>query len=70
MLETAIKTLFDFQRFEKNVPLQNVIDEVQIRYATNRPLILSDGFLAAAAGGVRFTEENSQEPDHDGSELL
>ena len=70
MLEAAVKALFDYQHFEKNVPLQNVIDEVQIRYAASRPLFLSDDMLAVAAGGVRLIEENSQEPDHDGCESL
>ena len=68
MLETALKKLFDYQRFERNAPLQSVIDEVMDNYAPNRKLRLSDDELAMAAGGTGIQEENRiQEPDHDGS---
>ena len=66
MLEAALKKLFDYQRFEKNVPLQDVIDGVLEYYAQNRTQILADEDLAIAAGGTGMIEENLQEPDHDG----
>ena len=66
MLETALNDLFDYQRFERNAPLQDVIDEVLGRNAQILPLALSDEDLALAAGGARTIEEDSQEPDYDG----
>lgn len=66
MLEAALKTLFDYQRFERNAPLQDVIDEVLGRYARVTPLALSDEDLAAAAGGTRELKRESQEPVNDG----
>ena len=66
MLEAAIKTLFDYQRLERNGALQDVIDEVLDRNAQNLPLALSDEDLSLAAGGTRCIEEDSQEPDYDG----
>ncbi len=66
MLEAALKKLFDYQRFEKNVPLQDEIDGVLERYAQNRSQILADDDLALAAGGAGIIEEEKQEPDHDG----
>lgn len=66
MLETALKSMFDFQRFEPSTALQDVIDEVLDRNAQISPLALSDEDLALAAGGTRTLEENSQEPDYDG----
>ena len=53
MLETKLKTLFDYQRLEKNADLQSVIDEVLDRYARPRPVALADDDLAMAAGGVK-----------------
>ena len=49
MLETKLKTLFDYQRLEKNTDLQSVIDEVLEKYAQNEPRRLSDDDLALAA---------------------
>ena len=66
MLEAALKNLFDYQRFEKNVALQDVIDGVLEYYAQNRPQILADDDLAVAAGGTGIIEKDKQEPDHDG----
>lgn len=66
MLETALKSMFDFQRFEPSTALQDVIDEVLDRNAQISPLALSDEDLALAAGGTRTLEEDSQEPDYDG----
>ena len=66
MLETALKNMFDYQRFEQNPSLQDVIDQVLERYSQNRLLSLSDDDLALAAGGVRMAEETKQEPNDDG----
>ena len=64
MLETKLKTLFDYQRLEKDADLQSVIDEVLERYAQNEPKILSDDDLAMAAGGVGIPEEKEdREPE-------
>ena len=66
MLEAAIKTLFDYQRFERNASLQDVIDEVLGKYAQIQPLELSDDELSMAAGVTREIPDASQEPDYDG----
>lgn len=64
MLETKLKTLFDYQRLEKDADLQSVIDEVLERYAQNEPKILFDDDLAMAAGGVGIPEEKEdREPE-------
>jgi len=64
MLETKLKTLFDYQRLEKNADLQSVIDEVLDRYAQNEPRMLSDDDLAMAAGGVGIPEKKEdREPE-------
>lgn len=66
MLETALKAIFDYQRFERNPSLQEVIDQVLEKYAPNRLLSLSDDDLALAAGGVRMAENHNQETNDDG----
>ena len=66
MLETVLKDLFDYQRFERNASLQEAIGEVLDRYACGEPQIVPDDDLAMAAGGVNPIEEPSREPEHDG----
>ena len=66
MLETKLKTLFDYQRLEKDPGMQTVIDEVLDRYAQPRPVALADDDLAMAAGGVKTPEETVREPEDDG----
>ena len=66
MLEATLKNLFDYQRFERNVHLQDVIDETLERYARIQPMIVADDDLAMAAGGVGPSDENLRERDHDG----
>ena len=61
MLETALRTLFDYQHFEHNASLQEVIDEVQDRYAQAGVFPLADDDLALAAGGVNETERIERE---------
>ena len=65
MLEAAIKTLFDYQRFERDAALQDVIDEVLGKYAQNEPTAVPDDDLAMAAGGVNQTEKDPLEPAYD-----
>lgn len=63
MLETTLRTLFDYQRFDQNTALQSVIDEVLDRYAQKELFILSDDQVALAAGGVsRGMPDETREP--------
>ena len=48
-MEKTLKGLFDFQKFEGNSELQQVIDSVHARYAT-RELDLSEMEFVSAAG--------------------
>lgn len=71
MLERALSGLFDFQRFEKNPELQNVIDAVTEKYAADRVWSLADEDLAMAAGGFgNIDREREKEPNHDGRGTL
>ena len=74
MLEKALAELFDFQRFEKNEDLQDVIDSVQAKYESRKLFFLEDEQLDMAAGGLGASEELSKdllkEPKHDGPGLL
>ena len=63
MLETKLKTIFDYQRLEKDPGLQTVIDEVLDRYALSDRKRLSDDELAMAAGGVGIPEEEKDRED-------
>ena len=51
-MEEMLKSLFDFQKFEGNADLQQVIDSVHSRYAVNstRELSLDEMTWVAAAG--------------------
>ena len=60
----TLKNLFDYQRFEGNRELQNVIDSVHARYKT-RELELEDMETVFAAGTPELTnrlkkQENSE----------
>ncbi len=70
MLENALKTLFDFQRFQNNPELRSVIDAVEEKYADGLILKLADEDLELAAGGVRAAEEGKKDTEHDGHSLL
>ena len=64
MLETALKGLFDFQKFEQNKALQDVIDETMARQARKGIISLSDEMLSMAAGGVRsLADEKDRESE-------
>ena len=51
-MENKLKALFDFQKFEGNSDLQQVIDSVHARYRTNdfRELSLDEMEMLSAAG--------------------
>lgn len=55
-IEKNLKSLFEFQKFEKNSRLEKIISETENRYATN--LSDSDVSNVAAAGDVGLTAEN------------
>ena len=59
MLEKSLKTLFDFQRFERSSALQSVIEETLERYSGNAVVQLADDGLAMAAGGGVPNEKKS-----------
>ena len=48
-MESTLRRMFDYQRFEKNTGLQMVIDDVHSRYAV-RELNLEEMNFVAAAG--------------------
>ena len=60
MLEKSLKTLFDFQRFERSSALQSVIDETLDKYSGKAVISLADDGLAMAAGGVGPNEKKKQ----------
>ena len=66
MLETALKTLFDYQRLEQNAALQEVIGAVLDKYAQKELIPIADDRLAYDAGGVREITEEDLEPKYDG----
>lgn len=60
-MEERLKRLFDFQRFEVNGRLQEVIDEVE---ACIKRVPLSDGELDyVAAAGVLYTSSGTDRTD-------
>ncbi len=63
MLEAALKTWFDFQRFEREPALQAVIDEALDRFGAGGILSLEDDDLALAAGGIGSLEEPRESAD-------
>ena len=69
MLEKSLKTLFDFQRFERSSALQSVINETLERYP-GKVVALKDESLAMAAGGVGPEEKKSKVKTDDRFGLL
>ena len=64
-MEKKLKALFDFQKFEGNPALQNVIDSVHSRYSS-RELNLDELEWVNAAGipGIRpGKKDKGQDPD-------
>ena len=51
-LEKKLRTLFEYQKFEQNADLQNVIDRVHARYRSSHARMLDDdeADMVAAAG--------------------
>ena len=51
-LEKKLRALFDYQKFENNADLQNVIDRVHARYRSSHARMLDDdeADMVAAAG--------------------
>ena len=41
-LEKKLRALFDYQKFEQNADLQNVIDRVHARYRSSHARVLDD----------------------------
>ena len=64
MLETTLKNLFDYQRFERSSALQSVIDDTLDRCDRNGSSVLRDEDLAMAAGGAGA--DYPRESEHDG----
>ena len=58
-MESALRRLFDFQDFENNVELRQIIDSVHQRYTTCE-LSEDDLFLVNAAG---TPDMNRRKPD-------
>ena len=51
-MEKKLRALFDYQKFEQNADLQNVIDRVHARYRNSNARMLDDdeADMVAAAG--------------------
>ena len=51
-MEKKLRALFDYQKFEKNADLQNVIDRVHAKYSNRKARMLDDdeADMVAAAG--------------------
>ncbi len=66
-MENKLKALFDFQKFERNADLQQVIDSVHARYASkavNRRQELSlDDMEWVNAAGQPYQEKKKNEHD-------
>ena len=61
-MEGKLKTLFDFQKFEGNPALQQVIDSVHSRYAV-RELSMDEMEWVSAAGLVTKTRTKEDQQD-------
>ena len=58
-MESKLKALFDFQAFEKNKDLQDVIDSVHARYA-RRELDLEEADMVNAAGTPNIFQKKKE----------
>lgn len=59
-MEHTLKRLFDFQRFENNEDLRQVIDSVHARYAA-RELSMDEMSTIAAAGDPALMQKKDEE---------
>ena len=61
-MEGKLKSLFDYQKFEGNPALQQVIDSVHARYAV-KELSLDEMEWVAAAGNPALNQDKDQDAD-------
>ena len=59
-METTLRRLFDYQKFEGSRTLQQVIDNVHTRYAA-RELDLNEMMFVAAAGAPESLKKNDRD---------
>ncbi len=59
-LEKRLKALFDFQAFEQNRELQDVIDSVHARYAVRRELDMDEADMVNAAGDPHIFQKKKE----------
>lgn len=59
-METTLRRLFDYQKFEGSRALQQVIDNVHTRYAA-RELDLNEMMFVAAAGAPESLKKNDRD---------
>ena len=58
-METTLRKLFDYQKFEGNADLQQVIDSVHARYAARELNFDEMEFVNAAGVPQQYTAKNS-----------
>lgn len=63
-MEKKLKSLFDFQKFEGNPALQQVIDSVHSRYAVRELSVDEMEWVSAAGTPVKKTGRKDKDADH------
>ena len=62
-MEKKLRALFDYQKFENNADLQNVIDRVHARYRSSHARMLDDDEAdMVAAAGMPDSSMKSKDP--------
>ena len=61
-MERKLKVLFDFQKYEQNADLQNVIDAVHARYSSTARMLSDDEADMVAAAGMPDTGMKQKDP--------
>ncbi|MCR5108140.1 MAG: hypothetical protein K6B28_08240 [Lachnospiraceae bacterium] len=62
-MQNKLKALFDYQRFENNIKLKNITDDVEKRYSLNSTRALSDNDLVMVnAAGAFIASPNEEKP--------
>ena len=61
-MEKTLKTLFDYQKFERNADLQKIIDSTHAKYGI-RQLDLDELEFVSAAGVPQIPLEKSSDKD-------
>ena len=69
-METVLKRLFDYQKFEGNRELQEVIESVHVRYAVRELDLDEMGFAAAAGTPDSLKKEESRAVTGSGGKSL